>query len=74
MEETEVKTEVVELQSIANRILELTQELEKSNVGVADIGRVESALNHLTDARDELLKLKETYEEEDEGLGFLPTD
>jgi hypothetical protein len=75
MAETEGEMVVVELQSMANRIMELGQDLEGSSIGMAGIPKVDTALKHLMDARDELLELKETYEEEeDEGLGFLPTD
>ena len=59
---TEIRTEVVELQSIANKIMELAQELEGSSIGMLGIPKVEVALSCLSDARDELLELKEIYE------------
>ena len=60
--ETDVKEAVDELQDVANQIQLAAQDLEGSSIGMCGIAAVDIALEHLSDARAELLNLKDLYE------------
>jgi hypothetical protein len=65
MAKTEGKTETEKLQSIADGMQELAQELEGSSVGMVGISAIENTLADLETGRYSLLQFIETYEEEE---------